>query len=87
MLPDKCSVIIHDKLCTEAPQFVMSVLSNSDEFMIGLVCSKHHTSVLQKIKILQQQNKIPNGKILFNPIKSVGTDCIRSDPDSLIQLD
>ena len=87
MFPDKCSVVINNKSCMNTPQFVMSILIDPDEFMIGLVCSLHHNDVLQKIKMLQQQNKIPKGKIHFNSIKSVGTACIRSDPDNLIQLD
>ena len=30
--------------------------------------------------------KIPNGTIKFENLKSVKTDCVRGDPDDLIQL-
>ena len=33
-----------------------------------------------------KQNKIPNGTIKFEDLKSVKTDCVRGDPDDLIQL-
>ena len=39
-----------------------------------------------KIKSLQSDGKIPKGTIKFENLKSVQTDCIRGDPDDLIQL-
>ena len=40
----------------------------------------------QKIGSLQTDGKIPKGTIKFENLKSVQTDCIRGDPDDLIQL-
>ena len=40
-----------------------------------------------KIQILQAENKIPNGKVNFSPLKAVGTDCIHGDSEDFIQLD
>jgi hypothetical protein len=54
--------------------------------MLGITCEKHKTSVFSKIKSLQSDGKIPNGTIKFENLKSVQTDCIRGDPDDLIQL-
>jgi len=54
--------------------------------MVGVTCQKHREKVSAKLKNLQTEGKIPNGKIKFSALKSVGTDCIRSDPDDLIQL-
>jgi len=62
------------------------VVSNNDEFMIGLTCEKHKKSVLLKISSLQNDGKIPKGIVKFENLKSVQTDCIRGDPDDLIQL-
>ena len=39
-----------------------------------------------KIESLQNQGKVPKGIIKFENLKSVKTDCIRGDPDDLIQL-
>jgi hypothetical protein len=54
--------------------------------MLGITCEKHKTSVFSKIKSLQSDGKIPKGTIKFENLKSVQTDCIRGDPDDLIQL-
>ena len=61
-------------------------MSGNDEFMIGLTCEKHKKSVSLKIGSLQNDGKIPNGTIKFENLKSVQTDCVRGDPDDLIQL-
>jgi len=62
------------------------VVSNNDEFMIGLTCEKHKESVSSKISSLQNDGKVPKGTVKFDNLKSVQTDCIRGDPDDLIQL-
>ena len=86
MLPDRCSVKESGKDCVNPPEYVISVTENDDEFMVGVTCQKHKDKVSQKLVILQSENKIPQGKIKFSELKSVGTDCVRSDPDDLIQL-
>jgi len=86
MFPNHCSVNEKGKNCVNPPEFVISVVETSDEYMIGVTCQKHKDKVSEKISILQNENKIPKGKIKFSELKSVGTDCVRSDPDDLIQL-
>ena len=86
MLPDKCSIREGNKDCVDQPVNVITVVSNNDEFMLGITCEKHKTSVFSKIKSLQSDGKIPKGTIKFESLKSVQTDCIRGDPDDLIQL-
>ena len=86
MLPDKCSIREGNKDCVDPPVYVIKVVSNNDEFMLGITCEKHKTSVFSKIKSLQSDGKIPKGTIKFESLKSVQTDCIRGDPDDLIQL-
>jgi len=86
MLPIRCSVRENGKDCLNPPEFVISVLEEKQEYMVGVTCQKHREKVSAKLKNLQTGGKIPNGKIKFSELKSVGTDCIRSDPDDLIQL-
>jgi len=86
MLPIRCSVRENGKDCFNPPEFVISVLEEKQEYMVGVTCQKHREKVSSKLKNLQTEEKIPNGKIKFSELKSVGTDCIRSDPDDLIQL-
>lgn len=87
LLPDRCSVQEHGKQCVNPPEFVISVIVDKDEYMVGVTCQKHKQAVSEKTKILQKEGKIPKGKINFSALKSVGTDCIRADPEDLIQLD
>ena len=86
LLPDKCSIREGSKDCVNPPEYVITVVSNDDEFMLGITCERHKTSVFSKIGSLQNHGKIPKGKIKFENLKSVQTDCIRGDPDDLIQL-
>ncbi len=87
MFPDKCSITEQGKQCVNPPEFVVSVVHKKDEYMIGVTCEKHKKIVSAKIKILQNENKVPSGKIGFSTLKAVGTDCIHGDEEDFIQLD
>ena len=87
MFPDKCSITEEGKPCVNPPEFIVSVSVNMEEYMVGVTCEKHKEIVSGKIKILQNENKIPSGKIGFSPLKAVGTDCIHGDEEDFIQLD
>ena len=86
MIPTRCSVKEKGKDCVNPPEFVISVVEATDEYMVGVTCKNHKDRILEKLVILQQAGKIPQGKIKFSELKAVGTDCVRSDPDDLIQL-
>ena len=87
MLPDQCSVTEEGIQCVNPPEFVVSVVVDKDEYMVGVTCNKHKQIVSGKIKVLQKENKIPNGTLNFSQLKAVGTDCIHGDADDFIQLD
>lgn len=87
MLPDKCSVFKEGKQCVNPPEFIVSVVVEKDEYMVGVTCGRHKQVVSGKINILQEEGKIPSGKISFSPLKAVGTDCIHGDADDFIQID
>lgn len=86
LLPDRCSVKEKGKDCVNPPEFVISVLEENDEYMVGVTCLNHKDRVSEKLNILQNEGKIPKGKIKFTELKSVGTNCVKSSPDDLIQL-
>ena len=86
MFPNRCSVKEEKRDCLNPPEFVISVKQNNDEFMVGLTCSKHKQVISSKIEVLQEQKKLPQGEIIFQSVKPVGTDCIKGDSDDLIQL-
>lgn len=87
MLPDQCSVMEEGKQCVSPPEFVVSIIAEKDEYMVGVTCEKHKQIVSGKIGILQNEGKIQEGKISFSPVKAVGTDCIHGDADDFVQID
>ncbi len=87
MIPDRCSVRESEKQCVNPPEFVISVVVDEGEYMVGVTCEKHKDVVSEKVKILQNEDKIPNGKINFSALKAVGTDCINAKPEDFIQID
>jgi len=87
MLPDRCSVLEKGKQCVNPPEFIVSIIADKDEYMVGVACEKHKQIVSGKIGILQNEGKIHDGKINFSTIKTVGTDCINANPDDFIQID
>ena len=86
MLPDRCSVTEKGKQCVNPPEFIVSIISDKDEYMVGVACEKHKQIVSGKIEILQNEGKIHDGKINFSPVKTVGTDCVHGDVDDFVQI-
>ena len=76
MVPERCSISIKGRACTLPPSRIVSIISGDEEYMIGLVCSDH--VLLMKTKALSMQNsgKLGMGKIKFQKIKPVMTDCV-----------
>lgn len=68
------------------PEFVISIILDNEEYMVGVTCSRHKDIVSSKVGILQNEGKIPQGKIHFSELKPVGTNCIKGHPDDLIQI-
>lgn len=68
------------------PEFIISIKVKNEEYMVGMTCSRHKKPFSEKLRKLQIAGKIPKGVIQFSGLKAVGTDCIRMDPDDLLQL-
>lgn len=86
MLPDRCTVKEDGKACVNPPKFIISVIVDSGEYMIGVTCGRHRVGVSDKIRSLQLAGKIIAGEINFELIKSVGTDCVKGNSDDFIQI-
>ena len=87
MLPDRCSITESGKQCPNPPESVISVVHKNDEYMVGVTCDKHKHVVTVKIKDMQRQGVVPDGKVRFVKLKAVGTDCIKGNADDYIQID
>jgi hypothetical protein len=86
LLPDRCSIKEKGRDCVNPPEFVISIAGNKDEYMVGVTCENHKNIISGKLETLQKEGKLPQGKINFVQLKAVGTDCIKANPDDLIQL-
>lgn len=86
MFPERCSVRKKGLDCPMPPEFVISVKSNDDEYMVGVTCDIHKTAFMEKLELLQKEGKIPKGTINFTGLKPVGTSCIKVNPNDLIEL-
>ncbi len=68
------------------PEYVISIKSKNDEFMVGVTCERHKETFAKRLIVLQENGKVPKGAINFDTLKPVGTNCIRIDPNDLIEL-
>lgn len=87
MLPDHCSIKEKGRGCVNPPEFVISIVSDKDEYMVGVTCDRHKAIFSAKLGLLQKEGKMPEGAINFSALKPVGTDCIKAHPDDLISID
>jgi hypothetical protein len=76
MVPERCSIMVSRKVCIQPPSHVVSVLFEEEEYMIGLVCNDHILLMKRKAISMQKSGKINKGKIRFQKIKPVVTDCV-----------
>ncbi len=82
VLPDRCSMAKDSKQCPNPPEFIVSIVTDDGEYMVGVTCGRHRQAISIKIKTLQDQTKIRDGMINFSPVKSVGTDCLTDCDDA-----
>ncbi|MBA3283830.1 MAG: hypothetical protein H0U27_02050 [Nitrosopumilus sp.] len=57
---------------------------NDDEnnrFMVGLTCSGHKQKLEEKFLILQRNNQIPRGEIVFTALRVIHTKCVTGNQE------
>ncbi|CAI9831955.1 MAG: hypothetical protein MPI95_03985 [Nitrosopumilus sp.] len=81
MLPDRCSMAEGGRRCQNPPEFVLSVVSDGAEYMVGVACRAHRGAVSDRIGALQEEGRLGRGSVSISPVRAVGTDCIRACPD------
>ena len=86
MFPEHCSIRKKGQDCPMPPEFVISVKSKDGEYMVGVTCDGHKNAFTEKLTSLQKEGKVPQGTVTFTGLKPVGTNCIRIDPNDLIEI-
>ncbi len=66
MLPDQCSVTEEGKQCVNPPEFIVSIISDKDEYMVGVACEKHKQIVLAKLEFFKMKEKFMMVKLTFH---------------------
>ena len=54
--------------------------------MVGLSCSEHKKELEEKLKFLQREKHIPEGKIIFTPIKKIHTNCVVGNQEDIDEI-
>lgn len=83
LLPDRCSIKDREGECANPPSYVVSIMHDSGEYMVGVVCQEHRVLMERRLDALQDKGDLPKGSIKFVELKAVGTDCITNYPDDL----
>ena len=86
LLPEHCSAKVEGMECQLPPSYVISVKSLEGEYMLAVVCDEHKNAFEGRLISMQQANKIPQGTIHFQPVKSVVTDCLTGIDEDLIEF-
>ncbi|MEP0825354.1 MAG: hypothetical protein HRF40_07705 [Nitrososphaera sp.] len=88
ILPEECSAKVDGEACHLAPEYVVSVRSNEgEEYMLAVVCSDHRMGIEARLVAMQKENKIPQGRIHFQPVKAVVTDCVAGMNEDYVDLE
>ena len=77
LLPKQCSFRTENMSCNYPPSEVISVITEGGEYMVGVVCSQHKSWIGERIEQHQTIGQIPGGKIRFQDIKMVTTNCMK----------
>jgi hypothetical protein len=87
LLPDHCSIRADGRGCQLPPSYVVSVTSEEGEYMLTVVCDDHRTDLEEKLTAMQKAEKIPKGRIRFESIKTVATDCVMGINEDYIDVE
>jgi hypothetical protein len=87
LLPEHCSAKVDGEECQLAPLYVVSVRSHEGEYMLAVVCNDHKGGIEARLVAMQKENRIPQGRIHFQLVKAVVTDCVMGINEDYIELE
>lgn len=87
LLPERCSAKVDGEGCQLVPEYVVSVKSDEGEYMLAVVCGDHKNGIEARLLAMQKENRIPRGKIHFQPVKAVVTDCVTGMNEDYVELE
>lgn len=87
LLPDRCTASNGTTRCTQPPAFAVSILAESGQFLVGVVCGDHKEAISTKLLESQKAGLIPSGNLQFEPIRMVSTDCVTGNEEDQIDVE
>lgn len=86
-LPNHCTYHDEGKLCAMPPSSILSIKNSDGEFMISSVCDDHLEDMKILVKSLQMRNTFPSGSLIIQPVKVIGTNCIKGTEEDFIDIE
>jgi hypothetical protein len=87
LLPEHCSIKVDGQECQLAPSYVVSVAAHDGEYMLAVVCDDHRAAMEGRLREMQKASKIPQGRIVFQPVKMVTTDCVTGANEDYVDIE
>lgn len=87
LLPEHCSLRINGDICLLPPSYILSINSQSEEYMIAVVCNNHMKEVENRLQVMQLEGSIPQGNIKFQPLMMVTTNCVKDIDEDYIEIE
>lgn len=87
LLPETCSIKIDGRGCELPPSYVVSIKSSEGEYMVAVVCDDHKDGIEHRLGMMQKSGMVPAGKIHFQPVKAVVTDCVAGMEEDYVEIE
>lgn len=87
LLPESCSVKVGGTECRLPPSYVVSIKSHDGEYMVAVVCDDHKDGLEHKLESMQKTGKAPAGKIHFQTVRAVVTDCVAGMEEDYVEIE
>ncbi|MEW5840826.1 hypothetical protein [Nitrososphaera sp.] len=89
LLPETCSIKVDGVGCNLPPAHVVSIQSRdgSGEYMVAVVCDDHKDGLEKRLQEMQKAGRVPEGRIHFQPVKLVVTDCVAGMEEDYVDIE
>jgi hypothetical protein len=55
--------------------------------MLAVVCDDHKNGIAARLVALQKKGRVPHGRIRFQPVRAVVTDCVMGVNEDYVELE
>lgn len=86
-MPESCSVKVDGVECRLPPTQVISIQAKDGEYMVAVVCDDHRAGLECRLRVLQKQRRVPEGRIRFQPVLPVVTDCVTGMEEDYVEIE